>query len=104
MSRALDCAAGIASGGLIAYLAWRIQRTKSPGGLTWGLLCVGVFLGWQAVCTVSLLISLVALAVIALRKHRKNAEPWPFTIWLYTIILAWILAWLPIVDWLKSLV
>jgi len=101
ISRAADCAAALASGGLLGYLAWRIQGTKSPGGMTWGLLCVGVFLGWQAACALAVVTASFALLASALRKRRKKAEPRPFTIWLYTATLGWILAWSSIVDLMK---
>jgi leader peptidase (prepilin peptidase)/N-methyltransferase len=101
ISRVVDCTAGLAAGGLLGYIAWRIQGSKSPGGMAWGLLCVGVFLGWQAVCGVAIVISLLALPAAALAKLRKMAGPWPFTVWLYTITLAWILAWSGIIDLIK---
>jgi leader peptidase (prepilin peptidase)/N-methyltransferase len=104
ISRILDCAAGLAAGGLLGYLAWRIQGTKSPGGMAWGLLCGGVFLGWQAVCGVAFVISLLALLAAALGKRRKQAGAWPFSLWLYTVTLGWILAWSPIVDLVKRIV
>lgn len=100
-SRILDCLAGLAAGGILGFIAWRIRRTKSPGGMTWGLLCVGVFLGWQAVCSVAFVLSLLALLTAAVGKWRKNAEPWPFSLWLYTVTLGWILAWSVIVDLIR---
>ncbi|MGA2062802.1 MAG: prepilin peptidase [Thermoguttaceae bacterium] len=100
-SRILDCLAGLSAGGLLGYLAWRIQGTKSPGGMAWGLPCVGVFLGWQAVCGVAIVISLLALLAAAVDKRRKRAVPWPFSLWLYTVALGWILAWSPIIDLIK---
>jgi len=103
-SRILDCAAGLAAGGLLGYIAWRVQGTKSPGGMTWGLLCGGVFLGWQAVCGVAFVISLLALFAAALGKLRKKAGAWPFSLWLYTVTLGWILAWSVIVDLIKRIV
>ena len=102
-SRILDCLAGLAAGGMLGFIAWRIQGTKSPGGMAWGLLCVGVFLGWQAVCGVALVILLLALLAAAVGKRRKMAEPLPFTVWLYTVTLGWILAWSAIVDLIKMI-
>lgn len=101
IGRAVDCAAGLAAGGLSAYIAWRLERTKSPGGMSWGLLCVGIFLGWQAVGVLAVLIAFFALFAAALRKHRKKAEYRPFTVWLFTITLGWILAWSQIVNLMK---
>jgi leader peptidase (prepilin peptidase)/N-methyltransferase len=100
-SRVLDCIAGLAAGGFLGFIAWRMQGTKSLGGMAWGLLCVGVFLGWQAVCGVAIVISLLALLAAALGKRRKMAQPLPFTLWLYTVTFGWILAWSPIVGLVK---
>jgi leader peptidase (prepilin peptidase) / N-methyltransferase len=101
LSRAGDCIAGLAAGGLLGYIAWRIQGTKSPGAMACGLLCVGVFLGWQTVCGVATVISLLALLAAALAKRRKMAQPLPFSLWLYTVAFGWILAWSTIVDLIK---
>jgi leader peptidase (prepilin peptidase)/N-methyltransferase len=99
--RMVDGTASLAAGGLLGYLAWRIQGTKSPGGMTWGLLCVGVFLGWQAVGAIAFVIMMFAFVAMAFRRRRKRAEPWPFTVWLYTVTLGWILAWSVIVDLIR---
>jgi prepilin signal peptidase PulO-like enzyme (type II secretory pathway) len=99
--RIVDGIAGLAAGGLLGYLAWRIQGTRSPGGLTWGLLCVGVFLGWQAVGAIAFVIMIFALVAMAFGRPRKWAEPGPFTVWLYPVTLGWILAWSWIVDLIK---
>ena len=80
-------------GGRISWLYslahTRIQNT--PGGMAWGLLCVGVFLGWQAVCGVALVISLLGFAG---RGSSANAGKGPslcrFQLWLYTVTLGWI--------------
>ncbi|MGD0381916.1 MAG: prepilin peptidase [Thermoguttaceae bacterium] len=101
ISRVLDCTAGLAAGGLLGYIAWRIQGTQSPGGMAWGLLCVGVFLGWQAASGVAFVILLLALLAAALGKRRKKAGAWPFSLWLYTVTLGWILAWSVIVDLIR---
>jgi leader peptidase (prepilin peptidase) / N-methyltransferase len=103
LSRALDCTAGLAAGGIMGYITWRMQGTKSPGGMAWGLLCVGVFLGWQAVCGVAFVISLLALLAAAVGKIRKRAEPLPFSLWLYTVAFGWILAWSQIVELAKQI-
>jgi leader peptidase (prepilin peptidase) / N-methyltransferase len=100
-SRILDCAAGIAAGGLLGYLAWRIKKSKSPGGVSWELACVGIFLGWQACCGIAVITMFFALVAYALGKIQKKAEPWPVSIWLYSITLGWILAWSQIVEIVK---
>jgi leader peptidase (prepilin peptidase)/N-methyltransferase len=102
--RILDCVAGSAAGGLSGYMAWLIQGKKTPGGVTWGLLCVGIFLGGQAVCGVAFVISLLALLAAALGKLGKQPGTWPFSIWLYTVAFAWILAWSQIAELAKRIV
>jgi leader peptidase (prepilin peptidase) / N-methyltransferase len=103
ISRIADGMAGLAAGGLSGYIAWRIEGAKSPGGMAWGLLAVGVFLGWQAVCILSIFFAMFALAAVVLRKFRKNAGHWPISVWLYTITFAWILAWSQIVNFIKTI-
>ena len=98
-----DCLAALAAGGMLAYLAWRIQRSKSPGGIALGLLCVAVFLGWQAVCGVGLAIAIVALPAGALGKGRQNRLFGPPAVWLYAVTLGWILAWSPIMYLVKRI-
>jgi leader peptidase (prepilin peptidase) / N-methyltransferase len=98
--RILDCAAGLAAGGLLGYLAWRI-KSKSSGGVSWGLACVGIFLGWQACCGIAAITVFFALVAYALGKIPKKAKPLPLSIWLYSITLAWILAWSQLVDLVK---
>ncbi len=105
LSRVADAVAGLAAGGVLGYISRRIQKTALPGGLCWGLLCVGVFLGWQAVCSLAALIALIALAVVAFcRWNKKKAADGPITIGLYAATLGWILIWSTIVDSFKHLV
>jgi leader peptidase (prepilin peptidase)/N-methyltransferase len=113
--RILDCAAGLAAGGLLGYIAWHMppvilsaakdrhksKNSKTPGGIVWGLVCTGVFLGWQAVCIIALIIALFALFAAVLKKRRKSARPWPVSICLYAVTLGFILAWSQIVDLIK---
>ena len=102
-TRLLDVTAGLVAGGVLGYLAYRIQGIKSPGGMTWGLLCVGVFLGWQAVCALAILMLLLALIAKMIRKIRNAPGNVPFSVWLYTATFGWILAWSQIVELMKSL-
>jgi leader peptidase (prepilin peptidase) / N-methyltransferase len=93
MSRAADCLAGLGAGGLLGYMAWRWQGIRTGGGLGWGLLCIGVFLGWQAACVLSVVLSLLVFILVIVHKRRNNAQTWPLTIWLYTFAFGWILTW-----------
>jgi leader peptidase (prepilin peptidase) / N-methyltransferase len=98
LCRICDGTAGLAAGGLLGYIAWLVKGAKSPGGTAWGLLCVGVFLGWQAVFGIAFVIIIFAFVEKALRKCRKRTDLWPLSVWLYTVTLGWILAWSQIVD------
>ncbi len=103
-SRALDCAAGLAAGGSLGYIAWRLQGAKSAGGLAWGLACVGIFLGWQAAFGVGFVVLLLGLPAAALEKKRKMGLFWPFTALLYIVTFGWILAWSPIAALMKRII
>jgi prepilin signal peptidase PulO-like enzyme (type II secretory pathway) len=115
--RIVDCAAGLAVGGLLGFAAWKMQKrqpaetaspkttacdtsskTKSPGAAAWGLLCIAFFLGWQAACGTALLAGLMALIAAALGKIWKKPVKWSFSIFLFITALAWILAWAAIVH------
>ncbi|HEY4760753.1 MAG TPA: prepilin peptidase [Thermoguttaceae bacterium] len=104
VSRIADVAGGLAAGGLLGYIGWRIGKTESPGGLSWGLLSAGVFLGWQAVCALALIMMLLTWMAMAFCKLKKNAKPWPAAVWLYAAALMLILAWSLLGDLTTSLV
>jgi leader peptidase (prepilin peptidase) / N-methyltransferase len=101
LGAAADCAAGLAAGGVLAYAAWRVAGSKSPG-TPLGLLCVGVFLGWQAICCLGFVVVLLALSAAALGRGRSRPLG-PLGAWLFAATLAWILAWSPIVALAKRI-
>ncbi len=78
----------------LAYIAWRVQRNKIARRHGMGTAVRGSFSGLAGrYAALAIVIALFALLALALRKRRKNAQLWPFTVWLYTITLGWILAW-----------
>jgi leader peptidase (prepilin peptidase)/N-methyltransferase len=50
----VDGLVGLAAGGLWGGIAWRALRSQRPIGVAFGLICVGLFLGWQAVSMIAL--------------------------------------------------
>ena len=99
----IDGAAGLLAGVLLGLLAARIgcvpraiSTAPAPGpmaGLLPSAVCVGVVLGWQAVCI---------LMVVAVAVHRLVGIVWrrqpeigrlPAIAWLGFATLAWILGW-----------
>jgi leader peptidase (prepilin peptidase) / N-methyltransferase len=113
LGSAADCIAGLAAGGTWGCLASLFKGNRPifagaeigtvPRGVPLGLLCVGVFLGWQAVCGVGFVVVLLASAAAVLGKRRNNRLFGPLGAWLYALTLGWILAWSPIVDLVKRI-
>lgn len=98
----IDQLLGLASGGLLAGLAWLILRGDGPRGLAMGLLCVGLFLGWQAVIVIAMLTALL-MAMMWLRDREAPFHLSPGSLWLFMVTLSWLLTagwmavWRPLV-------
>lgn len=94
-------AVGAALGGAV-WWAWRIGREKStdassdtsrhPAGLFFCLICVGIYLGWQAVLAIALATTVVHCATWPLRRVWPGLRV-PPSLWLLIITFAWILVW-----------
>ncbi len=90
-------AAGAALGGAVWWV-WRIGRKKPadasrhPAGLFLCLICVGLYLGWQAVVAIALATAAVHCATWPLRRVRPGLRV-PPSIWILIVAFAWILAW-----------
>ena len=119
----LDGAAGIAAGALwggLWLLVGCVQRTGPAGCVprsnesaatpsvrcthpTAALACVGLFLGWQAVCALAVLTwatdGLVRLAARGSSEFRRLSA----TAWLGLASLVWILAWAHLAGWLAMM-
>jgi leader peptidase (prepilin peptidase)/N-methyltransferase len=97
----IDGLIGLAAGGTLGYIAWRLQGAKQLGGLPMGLACVGVFLGWQAVVPIAAaaaVLSFIAATVLP----RKNQESLiPTSAWLWAVTFCWILFWSPLAHAMK---
>jgi hypothetical protein len=49
----VDGLAGLVAGALLGGIAWRTLHDEKPQGLTLGLVCVGLSLGWQVVAVIA---------------------------------------------------
>jgi len=107
---AADGLAGLAAGALLGGVvcgARRIGRKqpadarcdahRHPVGLFFCLICVGLFLGWQAVVVLALATGVVHLALYFPRRVWPGLRV-PPSIWLFSLTLAWILAWSRLVS------
>lgn len=101
LSGAVDGLAGIMAGAALGGAAWLISRLaqknadgqqRHPAGLLLCLLCLGLYLGWQAVLGIALAAAAVQCLVWPLRRRMPDAKP-PPSLWLPPLAFAWILAW-----------
>jgi leader peptidase (prepilin peptidase)/N-methyltransferase len=83
---------GLATGAVLGGVAYGLPRLRRPNGLAFGLLCVGLILGWQAV-------SVLALATVMTDAMFWFSSPaWsrlrpPPSLVLWILSLLWILVW-----------
>jgi leader peptidase (prepilin peptidase) / N-methyltransferase len=92
----IDGLAGLAAGGTLAYIAWRLQGSKQLGGLPLGLACVGVFLGWQAVLPIAVLAATFGVVAATLIPQKRKERLIPTSVWLWVVTFFWILFWSPL--------
>ncbi|MGW8256139.1 MAG: prepilin peptidase [Thermoguttaceae bacterium] len=99
ISDIVDSGLAVASGGIFAYLAWRFQKKEPSVGLGWGLFCLGIFLGWQSVIVLALLMFLIGLALwFFARRRKRSSESWPKSVWLFAASFAWLLLWPTLIN------
>ncbi len=84
---------GLAAGLLLGWLASLCCRPKQKTGLLMCLACVGLFLGWQAVCALAIATVAIHLSLSAFGRVWPGLRRIPATTWLAPATLAWILAW-----------
>jgi leader peptidase (prepilin peptidase) / N-methyltransferase len=82
---------GLAAGGTLGYIAWKIQGAKQPGGLSLGIACVGVFLGWQAVLPVGIFAAMLGVATAAIIPRKRQERLIPTSAWLWILTFLWII-------------
>jgi prepilin signal peptidase PulO-like enzyme (type II secretory pathway) len=97
----IDGLLGLAAGGILGFIAWRLQRTKQPGGLPLGLTCVGVFLGWQAVLPLGVTAAILSLVTAAIIPRKRHEWLIPTSAWLWILTFFWIIFWSPLVRLLN---
>jgi prepilin signal peptidase PulO-like enzyme (type II secretory pathway) len=81
---------GLTAGLLLGQLAATLARSK-PSGLLLGTACVGLYLGWQAACALTLATMVIHLSLRALGRWAPAVQRIPATAWLLATTLAWIL-------------
>ncbi len=77
---------GLAAGAILAGLVWR----ASGSGLRLGLICVGLFLGWQAVAAIALATAAIHGTLLSTRYAWKKPRI-PASVSLMAATTAWIL-------------
>ncbi len=82
---------GLAVGFLLGGIAWRALGSRRPIGVVLGLICVGLFLGWQAVCMIAVGTALLLLVAWALGRLSSRVRL-PVSMSLGIVTLGWILA------------
>jgi leader peptidase (prepilin peptidase)/N-methyltransferase len=92
---------GLAVGGMLGYIAFRIQGSRQPGGLPLGLACVGAFLGWQAVLPAGILAAILSVVAATILPQKRQAWLIPTSAWLWLLTFLWILFWSPLVRLLN---
>ena len=109
----IDGLAGLLAGTLAGWLAARMGREPGriePGltqggtaGLPGSAACVGVMLGWQAVCMLTVLTAAVYRLLAVVSRRQPEFGRLPATTWLSLGALAWILGWAQLVAWIRLL-
>jgi leader peptidase (prepilin peptidase)/N-methyltransferase len=98
----IESLAGLALGAAVAFLVWKIERTRQAGGLPWGLVCVGAFLGWQAVLPIAAAAAILGTATaLILPKNPDREWTLPASAWLWLLTFCWIMFWSPLVSLLN---
>lgn len=93
MAGLADGAAGLAAGLALGLAACLIIGPRDRRGLPFGLAMAGLFLGWQAVVALGLLVALVHAVVEALRPWWPSLTRTSPGLWLFVATWAWILEW-----------
>ena len=88
---AIDGWAGLVAGSLFGLIAWKMFGNEKPTGLAFGLIYVGLFLGWQAVAIIAVCTA-VLIAPLWLPERVSPRLRIPGSIFLWVVALAWILA------------
>jgi leader peptidase (prepilin peptidase) / N-methyltransferase len=83
---------GLAAGALLGDIVWLIRRSPKPTGLMFGLMCVGLFLGWQAVVIIAAGVAVLS-AISWLLGWVFPKLRVPASMLLIAATLVWILTW-----------
>jgi len=80
-------------------LGWILSRVKPQSGLLWSMVCMGVFLGWQAAVGVAVVTAALLLPLWGLGRWVPQLRRIPPTAYLALATLGWILAWNRLLVW-----
>ncbi len=95
-------AAGLAVGLLLGLLLSLIVPKKQRIAATSAAVCIGMFLGWQAVVMLCVPLVAILLCEAALRQLRPGIRFFPATAWLAAATFAWILTWRQLIGLMGS--
>lgn len=93
-----DATAGLAAGTVLGWLGSHLPEPKQKTGMVLCTACVGLFLGWQAVCVLAVAALAIQLLMLTLGRVLPGARRIPPTAWLALAALGWVLAWAAVVE------
>jgi len=96
LSGAVDSLAGAAVGLGLGIIS---GEGRKPNGLLPSVICVGAFLGWQAVGVLAVVTMICHWGWSAVRRMADDIPPLPATLWLSAATLGWLLVWSRLVGW-----
>jgi len=99
----LNAAAGLLAGAVAAMLTWPATAGGPEGRSGWasgwyGTTLAGLFLGWQSVCGLVLVTTVVFLLATLLSRWVNALRRVPWTAALLVATFTWIVAWRPIAE------
>jgi prepilin signal peptidase PulO-like enzyme (type II secretory pathway) len=109
----LDSAAGLAAGLLLGGLATYAGRSKrgetaatpltsAASDLLGGAVCVGIVLGWQAACALTVGATVLYHGLRLASRAQPKVGRLPAVAWLGLATLTWIVYWTRIPSWLRG--
>lgn len=98
MAAVLDGVAGAIVGLLLGHAARLIIGPRDRRELPLGLAVAGIFLGWQAILVLGLIVAAIHAVAEALRPWWPGLSRTSPGVWLFLLAWAWIPAWRALVE------